>query len=262
MKITLIRYAIVSGFLFIFGLSSGCVNQSGDDVNQANDNDYQSGDDVNQSGEDRYQSGEEDANSTNSAENKGMSEKEWKSVFDGKTLGDWKVTDYAGKGEVSFDENGSLVLGMGIELTGVHLPGGGDYPNIDYEIALQAKREQGGDFFCGLTFPYSDSNATLILGGWGGALVGISSIDDFDASENETGDVYVFEENRWYDVRLRVTEAKLEAWIDDKKIIDCEVGNRKISMRSGEVELAAPLGLCSYATTGVIRKMRIRKLTH
>ena len=181
MKTTLIRYAIVTGFLLIFGLSSGCIT-----------------------------------NTTNSAEGKGSAGKEWKFVFDGKTLGDWKVTDYAGRGEVSFDENGSLVLGMGIELTGVHLPGGGDYPTIDYEIALQAKRAQGGDFFCGLTFPYQDSNATLILGGWGGALVGISSIDDFDASENDTGDVYVFEENRWYNMRLRVTKAKLEAWIDDK----------------------------------------------
>ncbi|MFP6892469.1 MAG: hypothetical protein VCA18_01880, partial [Opitutales bacterium] len=119
MKTTLILYTIVTGFLFIFGLSSGCVT-----------------------------------NSTNSAENKGSSGKAWKSVFDGKTLGDWEVTDYAGRGEVSIDENGSLVLGMGIELTGVHLSGGGDYPTIDYEIALQAKRGQGGDFFCGLTFPY------------------------------------------------------------------------------------------------------------
>ena len=226
MKITLIRYAIKTGFLIIFGLSSGCVT-----------------------------------NSTDSAQKKGSSKNAWLTVFDGKTLGDWEVTDYAGKGEVSIDENGSLVLGMGIELTGVHLPGGGNYPTIDYEIALQAKRTQGGDFFCGLTFPYQDSNATLILGGWGGALVGISSIDDFDASENDTGDVYVFDENRWYDIRLRVTKTKLEAWIDSKKIINCEVDGRKISMRPGEVELAAPLGLCSYATTGVIRKMRIRKLT-
>ena len=252
MKTTLIRYAIVTGFLFIFGLSSGCVNQSEDGDHQADDG--------------VHQSGGGDSNSTSSAvdkdsaEDKGSADKEWKAVFDGKVLGAWEVTDYAGRGEVSFDENGSLVLGMGIELTGVHLPGGGDYPTIDYEIALQTKRAQGGDFFCGLTFPYSDSNATLILGGWGGALVGISSIDDFDASENDTGDVYVFEENRWYDVRLRVTKAKLEAWVDAKKIIDCEVDNRKISMRAGEVELAAPLGLCSYATTGVIRNMRIREL--
>ncbi|MFP6855451.1 MAG: hypothetical protein VB980_06670, partial [Opitutales bacterium] len=122
----------------------------------------------------------------------------WISLFDGKSLGQWAETDFSGKGEVSVDENGSLVLDMGIELTGVHWTGKDNYPKIDYEIALEGKRSKGGDFFCGLTFPYGESNATLVLGGWGGALVGISSIDDFDASENETGDVFVFEENRWY----------------------------------------------------------------
>ncbi|MFP6901775.1 MAG: DUF1080 domain-containing protein [Opitutales bacterium] len=185
---------------------------------------------------------------------------EWISLFDGKTLGKWMETDFSGKGEVSIDKNGSLVLGMGIELTGVHWPGKKDFPTLNYEIALDAKRTQGGDFFCGLTFPYGDSNATLVLGGWGGALVGISSIDDFDASENETGDVYVFEENRWYAIKLRVTKEKIEAWIDDKKIVDLEVEKRKISMRSGEIELSAPLGLATYSTTGVIRKIRYRNL--
>lgn len=186
----------------------------------------------------------------------------WTPLLDGGKLdGGWMLTDFAGKGEVSFDENGSLVLGMGVELTGVHLPDLGDLPVMDYEIALSAKRAQGGDFFCGLTFPYGESNATLVLGGWGGALVGISSLDDFDASENDTGDVYAFEENHWYDVRLRVTKAKMEAWIGDKKIIDCDVEGRKVSMRPGEVEMSAPLGICTYATSGVIRNFRIRKLT-
>lgn len=185
----------------------------------------------------------------------------WISLFDGKTLGQWAETDFSGKGEISVDENGSLVLDMGIELTGVHWTGKDNYPKIDYEIALEGKRAKGGDFFCGLTFPYGESNATLVLGGWGGALVGISSIDDFDASENETGDVFVFEENRWYRIKLRVTKEKIEAWIDDKQIADVEVGNRKISMRSGEIEMSAPLGIATYSTTGVMRNIRYRKLT-
>jgi len=195
---------------------------------------------------------------TGSADN--PKDDDWISLFDGKTLGKWAETDFSGKGAVDIDENGSLVLEMGIELSGVHWTGKDDYPKMNYEIALDAKRGGGSDFFCGLTFPYGESNATLILGGWGGALVGISSIDDFDASENETGDVYVFEENRWYAIRLRVTKEKLEAWIDDKQIADVEVGNRKISMRSGEIELSAPLGIATYATTGVIRKIRYRNL--
>ena len=183
----------------------------------------------------------------------------WISLFDGKTLGQWAETDFSGKGEVSVDKKGNLVIGMGIELTGVHWTGK-DYPKLNYEINLDAKRTQGSDFFCALTFPYGESNASLILGGWGGALIGISSIDDFDASENETGDVYVFEENHWYKIKLRVTKEKLEAWVDDKQIVDLEIENRKISMRTGEIELSAPLGIATYSTTGVIRNIRLRKL--
>ena len=134
-------------------------------------------------------------------------------LFDGTNLDNWERTDFAGKGDVRIDENGSLVLEMGAELSGVHWKGKTELPKINYEVTLQAKRTMGSDFFCGLTFPFKESHATLILGGWGGSLIGISSLDDFDASENETGDAYVFEDKKWYDVRLRVTEEKLQVWL-------------------------------------------------
>tara|TARA_Y100001933_G_scaffold62677_4_gene62782 strand:- start:9 stop:665 length:657 start_codon:yes stop_codon:yes gene_type:complete len=181
-------------------------------------------------------------------------------LFDGSGMEGWEKTDFAGKGEIRIDENGSLVLEMGAELSGVRWKGKTELPKIDYEVTLQAKRTMGSDFFCGLTFPFKDSHATLILGGWGGSLIGISSLDDFDASENDTGDAYVFEDNKWYDVRLRVTEAKLQVWLDDKMVIDSDVEGRKVSMRFGEIEMSAPFGICTYATTGVIREVSIRKL--
>ena len=181
-------------------------------------------------------------------------------LFDGTNLDNWERTDFAGKGDVRIDENGSLVLEMGAELSGVHWKGKTELPKINYEVTLQAKRTMGSDFFCGLTFPFKESHATLILGGWGGSLIGISSLDDFDASENETGDAYVFEDKKWYDVRLRVTEEKLQVWLDDKMVIDTDVEGRKVSMRFGEIEMSVPFGICTYATTGVIRDIKIRKL--
>ena len=181
-------------------------------------------------------------------------------LFDGTNLDNWERTDFAGKGDVRIDENGSLVLEMGAELSGVHWKGKTELPKINYEVTLQAKRTMGSDFFCGLTFPFKESHATLILGGWGGSLIGISSLDDFDASENETGDAYVFEDKKWYDVRLRVTEEKLQVWLDDKMVIDTDVEGRKVSMRFGEIEMSVPFGICTYATTGVIRDISIKKL--
>ena len=117
----------------------------------------------------------------------------------------------------------------------------------------------GSDFFCGLTFPFKESHATLILGGWGGSLIGISSLDDFDASENETGDAYV---SRIKMVRRQAScnEKKLQVWLDDKMVIDTDVEGRKVSMRFGEIEMSVPFGICTYATTGVIRDVKIRKL--
>lgn len=45
------------------------------------------------------------------------------------------------------------------------------------------------EFFCGLTVPVRTGTecVSLIVGGWGGSLVGISSIDGLDASETSTG---------------------------------------------------------------------------
>ncbi len=188
-----------------------------------------------------------------------QSNEDIKWLFNGSDLDNWYKTDYAGKGDIRIDDNGSLVLEMGSELSGIHWIGE-QLPLQNYEIHLKAKRTLGSDFFCGLTFPYKDSHATLILGGWGGSLIGISSIDDFDASENETGDAYIFDDNKWYDIRLRVTESELTVWIDNEEVIDCEVEGRKVGMRFGEIEMSVPLGICTYATTGVIREVYLKKI--
>lgn len=180
-------------------------------------------------------------------------------LFDGHSLENWEKTDFAGKGEIHIDQDKNLVLEMGAELSGLHWKGQ-KLPSFNYEISLEAKRTMGSDFFCGLTFPYKDTHATLILGGWGGSLIGISSLDDFDASENETGDAYVFEDNRWYEIRLRVSDKDFRVWIDGEIKIDCEVEGRKVGMRPGEIEMSVPLGICTFATTGKFRNLVLRKL--
>lgn len=179
-------------------------------------------------------------------------------LFDGKSLKNWEITDYAGKGEIKVGKKGVLVMEMGAELSGIHWKGQ-PIPKVNYEITLEARRTMGNDFFCGLTFPYKDSHATLILGGWGGSLIGISSIDDFDASENETGDAFIFEDKKWYAIKLRVSEEELIVWLDEKKVIDCEVADRKVSMRFGEIEMSVPLGITTYATSGEFRNLKLKR---
>jgi hypothetical protein len=136
----------------------------------------------------------------------------------------------------------------------------GDVPKTNYEIALETMKIDGFDFMCGLTFPVGDSHASLILGGWGGGVVGISSIDNMDASENETTKYVSFPKDRWFKVRLRVTPAKLEAWLDDKKVVDVVIAGRKISLRPGEIIKSVPLGLASYQTSAAYRDIKVRSL--
>jgi len=180
----------------------------------------------------------------------------WLELFNGKTLGEWTPTNFGGEGRVEI-EAGRIELGFGSDLTGITWKG--PMPRVDYEVRLEARREEGGDFFCGLTFPVNASYCSLILGGWGGTVVGLSSIDGLDASENETSRLMNFELNKWYVVALKVTQQKIEAWIDGAKIIDQELAGRKISIRP-EVELSRPFGLASWRTRAAVRKIAMRRI--
>jgi hypothetical protein len=178
-------------------------------------------------------------------------------LFDGKSLKNWKVTDFGGQGEVSVKQ-GQLIMGAGEPLTGVTWKGP-DLPKVNYEITFEAQRVDGNDFFCGLTFPVKDDPCTLVLGGWGGGVIGLSSIDGFDASENETTDYYSFDSGKWYPVKIRVTDQRIQAWLDEKQIADVEYSDRQVSIRI-EMELCRPLGLCTFQTTGAIRNLKLHKL--
>lgn len=181
----------------------------------------------------------------------------WTSMFDGKTLQGWRETDFAGRGEVRV-ESGLMVFELGDPFTGANYTN--PFPKMNYEIALDAMRVSGSDFFCGLTAPAGESFFSLIVGGWGGSLVGISSLDGMDASENETTKFFNFERGKWYRIRLRVTENRIQAWIDKEKIINVDTTGRKISLRPGDIELSKPFGIASWQTTAALRNIRMRKV--
>ena len=182
----------------------------------------------------------------------------WTSLFNGKNLEGWTITNFGGEGPVEIEE-GALMLTLGQSLTGVTLDKKVEIPTINYEVQLSAMRATGRDFFCGLTFPVKKDPCSLILGGWGGGVCGLSSIDFLDAHENETTSYREFETGRWYHIRLRVQEDRIEAWIDRERIIKQRIVGRKISIRP-EVHLSVPFGLASYETTAAIKNLRIRPL--
>jgi len=178
------------------------------------------------------------------------------SLFDGKSLGQWAVTDFGGQGDV-YVKDGAIYLEMGNDMTGVNWTG--PVVRMNYEITLEAMRVSGSDFFCGLTFPVAENPCSLILGGWGGGVCGLSNIDYYDAANNETSRFMSFEDNKWYRVRLRVTPDRIEAWLDDEELVNIETTGRKIDIRA-EVDLSQPLGIATWQTAGAIRNIRLRTL--
>lgn len=180
----------------------------------------------------------------------------WQSMFDGKTLKGWKAPRFGGEGEVRV-ENGMIVLPMGYEITGVTWTG--ELPKVNYEFRMEARRTQGNDFFATTTFPYGEDPCTLVVGGWGGGVVGLSNVDGYDASENVTTQYMGFKDNQWYRIRVRVSKQRIEAWIDDEKMVDLATKGHKFSIRF-EVDLCKPFGICTWCSEGQIRKMEIRSL--
>jgi len=150
------------------------------------------------------------------------------------------------------------MLEMGNDMTGIAWKG--EPPaRMNYEIEVEAMRVAGSDFFCGLTFPVGKDSCSLICGGWGGGVTGLSSLDGSDASQNETSQSINYDKGRWYRIRVRVTENKIEAWLDDKQIVNAETASRRIGIR-GEMELSKPIGIATWRTTGAIRSIRLRQL--
>lgn len=185
-----------------------------------------------------------------------LASQEPRSLFDGRTLQGWRITEFSDPGPVRV-EAGKLVLGRGSPLTGITWTR--ELPQINYEVTLEAMRVEGQDFFSAITFPVNDDRCTLIIGGWGGSLVGLSSIEGADASENETSRWVRFSERTWYRIRLLVTDEKIQAWIDDSRIVDFPHTGRLLSVRV-DVWQSQPLGIASWQTTAALRNIQLREI--
>jgi Domain of Unknown Function (DUF1080) len=178
-------------------------------------------------------------------------------LFDGKTLKNWKVPEFGGDGKVTV-EDGKLIIGQGEPMTGVTWAGE-DLPRVDYEISFEAQRLEGNDFFGTISFPVQKDTCSFVLGGWGGGVTGLSSLDGNSAIENQTTGYHDFEKGKWYKVRVRVTKTKMEVWLDDKEEVSVDYTDKKVGIRI-EVELSKPLGFTTYRTTGAIRAVKLMRL--
>src|SRR5688572_14515167 len=73
----------------------------------------------------------------------------WVDLFDGKSLGGWKVTEFAGAGDVNLEKAfrggpPAIVVNTGVMLSGFNWIR--DVPRTNYEISLEAMKIDGNDF--------------------------------------------------------------------------------------------------------------------
>ncbi|MDB6075294.1 MAG: hypothetical protein JWO89_2934 [Verrucomicrobiaceae bacterium] len=183
-------------------------------------------------------------------------------LFDGKSLDDWQSVDNGGSGAVDVAD-GEMLIHAGEGLSGTVYKKAKDLPLMNYELTAETMRTEGSDFFCGLTFPVGklDTCLTLIMGGWGGAVTGISSIDGLDASENNTSSYQRFKDNQWYKVKLRVTPKEIRVWIDDKEVVNTDIEGKKLGLRPGPIESYAPLSFTTYQTSAAFKNVKVQSLT-
>jgi serine/threonine-protein kinase len=182
----------------------------------------------------------------------------WTPLFDGKTLEGWRIVE-----EASFEQHGrvgveagTIVLGQGPKATGIARVG--DFPRVDYEVKLEAMLEAGDDTLCNVFFPVGRQECVFSIGGWGLSVTGLTALDGRGADDNETGRRMRIVPQRWYRVQLRVTEAKVQAWIDDEMTVDLvTVGRTLGEPNHGPLR---PFGLCNWRTRCRLRNVRMRRV--
>jgi hypothetical protein len=181
----------------------------------------------------------------------------WRALLPATGLEGWEITNFGGEGEIA-NQGGELVLEPGDPLTGITRTGK-DFPTENYEMRWSAQRVNGSDFFAGVTFPVGKEYCSFICGGWGGGLVGISSINGNDASENDTASYRDFKNGRWYQFKVRVDPTHISVWLDGEQILHVERENRRFSVRA-EVMRSRPLGYCAFQSKVLVKEWQFRTI--
>jgi len=210
-------------------------------------------------------------------------DQKWTSLFDGTTLDGWTVSKLDADKKIEI-QDGCIIVGRDDLASGIKYDK--PFPKSNYEILYQAKRVKGYDFFGTITFPVKESHCSFITGGWSGYVIGLSSINGYDASENETTAFHDFKDKQWYQFRVRVSDDRITVWCypvgkdgkvieapkDDPKAgdaarkeiekpkVDLALKDKNLSTRL-EVTFFKPLGFSTWNTEGHLRDIKYRELT-
>ncbi len=184
-------------------------------------------------------------------------------LLDEQNTAQWQQAGIPEEGKIDV-KNGELTLQAGEPMTGARWDGWTkSMPVTNYAIDYEAQRVEGDDIFGMVTFPVGNHETyiTFVLGGWGGTVTGMSSIDFKDANENQTRAEQRFENQRWYKLRIEVRPDDLQAWVDGRLVVNTSIKGRKVTLRPGFVDHCLPFGFATYGTTGKVKSIRLSRLS-
>jgi hypothetical protein len=164
----------------------------------------------------------------------------------------FRETEFGGEGLASIAGN-HILLEPGVPLSGVTWTG--VPPEAPYVFEVEFTKRYGNDFPCALTFPVAGSHLSLVLGGWGGTVCGLSSLDGLDASRNETRFVRAFPPGVRTHVRVAVSDEVVCAAIDGVEVVRLALAGRTLGVRE-ELLPSRPLGIASFATAVELHSVR------
>jgi len=184
------------------------------------------------------------------------------SLLESPNAAQWQQAGIPEEGKIQV-ENSELTLTAGLPMTGAKWIGwNADLPGTNYAVTFEAMRVEGDDIFGMVTFPVGshDSHATFVIGGWGGTVTGISSINFKDANENQTRGEQRFENNRWYRVRIEVRPDDIRAWVDDRIVVNATIKGKQITLRPGFIDHCLPFGFATWNTAAKVRRVVVERL--
>ncbi len=179
----------------------------------------------------------------------------WISLFDGKTLGQWKPSAFGGQGDVEVAD-GEIVLSFGSEMTGITWSGAA--PKMNYELEHRGPANRRDRLLLWTDVPSRRSSVQLHRWRLGGGVVGLSSLDGKDAARNNTTKYMAFQKALVRDPHPchRRQDRSLDRQREDGR----RRHDRQEDFDSARGRSLAPLGISSYATTAGLRNLRWRPL--
>jgi len=169
----------------------------------------------------------------------------WQDLFDGKSLDGWRQYDPSDKiGRVEVRDGRIRIEAQELTAVVARRP----VPRMDFEISLEAMRREGNGDFASLTFPVGGAAALLVVGG-GGDFLNLWA-------KNAMVEHVPFECDRWYNIRVRVADGRIVAWLDGRKRFDVPIGQTELVHFNSRL---APLSVYACGAVAEIRSFRLRQ---